>query len=198
MRILFISALSLLTLNSIAQKDIQKQHFVFDAGFNFTGGLNLATSNPLIPKVGYTSNIKLEHEFNSGHSIMGGVGTSLDGFALDTRFKNVLHTYNLNFPFLFGTKYDNGNRFYIGLNPSFYLKSTYSDVLNTLAPNKCDLKLQLSYARKFNKNIGLDVTSRLGVLNTGIYDNGFSSNWDVSAKLYVRFMLKRSVSFKVQ
>jgi|TARA_B110000259_G_scaffold72239_1_gene84979 hypothetical protein len=198
MRILFITALSLLTLKSIAQKDIQKQYLVFDAGFNFTGGLNLATSNVLIPKIGYTSNVKVEHEFNNGHSIMGGIGTSLDGFVLNTRFKNVLHVYNLNIPFLFGTKYDNGDRFYIGLNPSYCLKSTYSEVLNILTPNKWDLKMQFSYARKFNRNIGLDITSRIGILNNAIYKSGFSSYWDVSAKVYFRFILKKSVAFIAQ
>ena len=72
------------------------------------------------------------------------------------------------------------------------------ELINTVPNKSVDLKMQFSYTRKFNKNIGLDITSRIGVLNNSIYKSGFSSYWDISAKVYFRFILNKSVAFIAQ
>jgi hypothetical protein len=161
----------------------------------YTSAFNFANKQDMIPKVGYTSNIMMEHQFNSGKSFRMGLGTSLNGFALDTRFKNVLHTYNLNLPIQFGRKYKSGNRFYFGIIPSWCFKSSYSEELIRYEPKQFDLKVQISYATDFNKYVGIDFSAQAGVLNMGIFKKGHVSNWSLIAKFYLRKMTGRKVSF---
>ena len=188
----------LITLYSTAQKDIQKKYFVFDAGIAYTSAFNFANKQDMVPKVGYTANLMTEYEFNNGKSFRIGLGTSLNGFALDTRFENVLHIYNINLPIQYGKKLKSGNRFYFGLIPAFSFKSSYSDELLRFSPNKFDVKVQLSYAKDFNKFVGVDFSAQVGALNMGIYKNGHVANWSLIAKVYLRKMTKRSVSFIVK
>jgi hypothetical protein len=195
MKSILLTLTCLITVFATAQKDVQKKYFVFDLGMTYTSAFNFANKNDMIPKIGYTSNIMMEHQFNSGKSFRIGLGSSLNGFALDTRFRNVLHTYNLNLPIQFGRKYKSGDRFYFGIIPAFCFKSSYSEEVIKVVPNKFDVKIQFSYAVDFNKFVGIDFSAQAGVLNVGIYKNGHVSNWSLIAKFYVRKMTKRSVSF---
>ncbi len=198
MKTILLTLTCLITICATAQKDVQKKYFVFDAGMTYTSAFNFANKKDMIPKVGYTSNIMMEHQFNSGKLFRIGLGTSLNGFALDTRFRNVLHTYNLNLPIQFGRKYTSNNRFYFGIIPSFCFKTSYSEELISIVPRNFDVKIQLSYAVEFNKYVGIDFSAQVGVVNMGIYKNGQVSNWSLIAKFYVRKMTRRSVSFIAQ
>lgn len=185
----------LLSLNISAQKKVQKTYFVADIGFNSTGGFNYATSKKLIPKVGYTVNISLEKQYNNARLFNIGIGHSLNGFAFDTRFTNILHQFNLNIPILYGKKYDNGDRFYIGGVPSWAFKTTYSDKIGNQKPSQFDVRLHMAYTCDINRFVGLNFTGQLGGINTQIYSGGYMHHWALAAKVYVRIKTKMSEAF---
>lgn len=198
MKHIIILLISLNTFCTSAQKDVQKDFCVFDMGLNFTGGFNYATSKKLIPKVGYTFNAATEHQFNNGNSFRFGIGHSLNGFAFDTRFLNVLHIYNLNMLLSFGKKLKNGDRFHLGATPSYAVKTRYSEIVNSFSPSKFDIKLHLTYSNKITRFVGVDFTGQLGGINIAMFGGGYMHHWSLSSKVYVRIMTKKSESFKAQ
>ncbi len=185
----------LFALSISAQKKIQKAYFVTDMGLNYTGGMNYATSKDLIPKVGYTVNVGHENEFNNGRIFRVGIGHSLNGFAFDTRFTNVLHQYYLNTSILYGKKYDNGDRFYIGVTPGWAFKTNVSDSIGNQRPSDFDVRLHMAYTWDINRIIGFNFTTQIGGLNINMYRGGFMHHWAFATKLYIRIRTKFSEAF---
>lgn len=195
MKYILLVLTTALTLSISAQKKIQKAYLVTDLGFNYTGGLNYASSQNLIPKVGYTINTSFENEYNNGRIFRIGLGHSLNGFAFDTQFKNVLHQYYINIPILYGKKYDNGDRFYIGASPGWAFKTNYSDAIGNQGPAKFDARLQMAYTWDINRLLGINFTTQLGGINIQMFKNGYMQNWATAIKLYIRFRTKMSEAF---
>lgn len=185
----------LLTLSISAQKKVQKAYSVTDMGLNYTGGMNYATSKNLIPKVGYTINTSYENQFNNGRIFRIGIGHSLNGFAFDTQFKNVLHQYYLNTSILYGKKYDNGDRFYIGVTPGWAFKTNVSDSIGNQVPSKFDARLHMAYTCDINKIMGVNFTAQIGGLNINMYKGGYMHHWTLAAKIYIRIRTKFSEAF---
>ncbi len=190
-KILFL----LFTSSLFAQKNIQQKHFLIDFGLNYTGALNYATSKILHPKVGYTTNFFFEKQYNNGRIFRTGLGHSLNGFAYDSRFLNILHTYNLNQYLLYGKVLKNKDRFYIGQVGSYALRIFNSELLNIRPPSKFDVKLHLSYCKRINRVLGIDFTAQLGGINVDLFSNGYMHHWELSSKMYVKFLTKKNEAF---
>lgn len=193
---LFIFCLTLVFNFSLsAQKRVQNMHLYCDMGLNYTGGFNFSTSKTLIPKVGYTANVYHEHQFNGGNTIRVGIGHSLNGFAFDNRFTNVLHLFNLNTPLLYGKKLKNRQKIYIGVIPSYAFKIFYTELLNSYSPSKFDAKLNLTYSKAINPMVGYELTGQIGTINVGVFEGGHMMNWTLSSKLYLKFLTNKSEAF---
>lgn len=184
-----------LSITAYAQKDIQKKYFKFDMGLSYTGAIPLEFEQSLYGKVGYDFGLYYEHEFNSGKSFQIGLGHSLNGFAIDTRFKNVFHAYNLSLPILYGRTLEENFRFYIGINPTYAIRCNYSEVITTLKANKVDMQFQLGFEKDINRFLGVNFTARLGVLDIHTFSDTYTTNYSAIVKCYLRILGKRNVAF---